>query len=178
MPVPLPLPLPFPSPLPLLLLPPSPVPACRDPLLLSAVACAHYCGGAATPTATGPSTTNSLSLKHLSPDTFGSSRLLPQKPYVLLRACLALNSLYWLIRSMSVFGNAHWLVSRASGVGSGIRDHPQTKKCSAAGSAFASRAGVGCDFGLTGNSSTARVLVASFGRRYILHVCLYGCIFI
>lgn len=115
MPVPLPLPLPFPSPLPLLLLPPSPVPACRDPLLLSAVACAHYCGGAATPTATGPSTTNSLSLKHLSPDTFGSSRLLPQKPYVLLRACLALNSLYWLIRSMSVFGNAHWLVSRASG---------------------------------------------------------------
>lgn len=56
-------------------------------------------------------TNNSLSLKHLSPEVFGSSRLLPQKPYVLLRACLALNSLYWLIRSMSVFGKAHWLVS-------------------------------------------------------------------
>ncbi|CAN0008281.1 unnamed protein product [Pylaiella littoralis] len=51
-----------------------------------------------------------LSLKHHSPEVFGSSRLLPQKPYVLLRACLALNSLYWLIRSVSVFGNAHWLL--------------------------------------------------------------------
>ncbi|CAM9608013.1 unnamed protein product [Ectocarpus sp. 12 AP-2014] len=52
----------------------------------------------------------SLSLKHQSPEEFGSSRLLHQKPYVLLRACLAFNSLYWLIRSMSVFGNAHWLL--------------------------------------------------------------------
>ncbi|CAN0125830.1 unnamed protein product [Scytosiphon promiscuus] len=51
-----------------------------------------------------------LSLKHHSPEVFGSSRLLPQKPYVFLRACLALNSLYWLIRSMSVFGNRNWLL--------------------------------------------------------------------
>ena len=53
----------------------------------------------------------SLSLRQVSPEVFGSSRLLPQKPYVLLRAALALNSLYWLVRSIRVFGNAHWLVS-------------------------------------------------------------------
>lgn len=56
-----------------------------------------------------PST--SLSLKHHNPQLFGSSRLLSQKTYVVARACLAFNSLYWLIQSVLVFGNAHWLVS-------------------------------------------------------------------
>lgn len=52
----------------------------------------------------------SVTLEHDKPELFGSSRLLSQSIYVLVRACLAFNSLLGVVNSVRVFNNGHWIV--------------------------------------------------------------------